>query len=1056
MIRLTKILTLLVVLSVLASCGGGGGGSTISPVIAPTSPPPPEPISINGSVLDGPVVGGTIFIFSRNDINQVLDDAAQADDRTASLMAASPIATLVRTEAEGSDYEISISDMATEAVFVVFDNAGSRDETFGDVPFNLESVAVLGSAGSSQTINLTPHTSLIAVQVRAALDPDGDGSAIDNDQVDAEIQVATDAVIAAFGNDEFGEEILEAGTDIIGSEDEELLEDASKVVAMLVRFSASITGDTREEVLETLALDALDGSLDGSIPAGADVDDEQLELLADLREMQTLGEFDEDSIVIGSCASTVTLLRAACEIDVFDDFLEGKAVCQGQDITDMDEVMECIAELDEGMEEELEECADVNDAREELCEDVDDAVHDPEFGEEYADNFVDPRDIGDDVAVNPFFPLVYGNVWVYEVSGVDEDGEEVEETITVTVTNKVKLIEGIECLVVNDIVVDDDGLVLEDTDDWFAQDVDGNIWYCGEISKNYELFEGDEPEEPELVELEGSWKSGREFGKAGILIPAEPQVGDVIRQEVAFGEAEDVVEILNLAGTESSPVASCVDTCLITKDFSPLEPDAEENKFYIPGFGLIVESNPETSERVELVSFTNIAEGPVLVEAKLLIEHNSTDEDTGFQGFADGDPWDQLIITGPGDVDIATFTSGGGLAEFGLTELFFETAEPENAEVPIDDVLDRLPEGTYTFTGDIVDGDESTVTAVLSHDIPAGPVLLTPEDGAEGVDPNNTIVSWELVTADIDGDEIDIVGYQAIVEELVSAEFPSGFAKPVFSVYLDAITTQVTVPVGFLKDDACYEFEVLAIEDSGNQTLASGEFETGEGCEPEEEEETEGLTAAKILIEHNSTDEDTGFQGFIDGDAYNRVTITDPDNVDIVTITSEGGLFDFGLAELFFETSEPENADVPIDDVLDRLPEGTYTFTADIVDGEESTLTATLSHDIPMGPVLTSPENEAEDVDPDNTVVSWEPVTTDLDGDPITIVGYQVIVEEDSDAEFPSGFAQPVFSIYLPASATSVMVPAEFMKSETEYEFEVLAIEESGNQTLSSAEFETE
>ena len=1051
MIRVNKIIMLMIISLGLANCDGGGGGSTPGLPTSSAPPPPPEPITISGTVLDGPVVGGTIFVFSRSNINQVLDDAAAADDRTASLMAASPIATLARIEADGSDYEISIADMASETVFIVFDNAGSKDETFGDLPFNLESVAVLGDAGSSETINLTPHTSLIAVQVRAALDPDGDGSAIDNDQVDAEIQAATESVIAAFGADEFGEEILEAGTDIIGSDDSELLEEASSVVALLVRSSAAITGNAREEVLEVLALDALDGSLDGSIPASAEVDDEQLERLADIRAMQTLGEFDEQSIVSGSCASTVTLLRAACEIDVFDDFLEGKAVCQ--DSSDMDEAMQCIAELDGAMEEELGECADVNDARDELCEDLDDAVHDPEFGEEFADNFVDPRDIGDSVAVNPFFPLVFGNVWVYEVTGVDEDGEEVDETITVTVTDKIKLIEGIKCLVVNDIVVEDD-VVLEDTDDWFAQDIDGNIWYCGEISRNYETFEGDRPEEVELVELEGSWKSGREFARAGILLPANPEVGDVIRQEVAFGEAEDAVEILNLAGTESSPFASCVDTCLITKDFSPLEPGEEENKFYVPGFGLIVESNPETSERVELVSFSNIAEGPMLTEAKLLIEHNSTDEDTGFQGFADGDPWDVLTITGPGDVDIATFTSGGGLAEFGLTELFFETAEPENAEVPIDDVLDLLPEGTYTFTGDIVDGGESTVTATLSHDIPAGPVLTNPEE--EDVDPSNTIVSWELVTTDIDGEEIDIVGYQVIVEEAVLTEFPSGFAQPVFSVHLGAGTTQVTISPEFLKDDACYEYEVLAIEESGNQTLASAEFETGEGCEDVEEVETEGLKAAKILIEHNSTDEDTGFQGFIDGDAYNRVTITDPDGVVIVTITSEGGLFDFGLAELFFETSEPENADVSIDDVLNRLPKGTYTFTAELVDGETSTLTATLSHDIPMGPVLTSPENEAEDVDPDNVIVSWEPVTSDLDGDAINIVGYQVIVEEDVEPEFAAGFAQPVFSVYLPASATSVTVPAEFMKSEREYEYEVLAIEESGNQTLSSAEFETQ
>jgi hypothetical protein len=300
------------------------------------------------------------------------------------------------------------------------------------------------------------------------------------------------------------------------------------------------------------------------------------------------------------------------------------------------------------------------------------------------------------------------------------------------------------------------------------------------------------------------------------------------------------------------------------------------------------------------------------------------------------------------------------------------------------------------------------------------------------------------------------VAYQVIVEEDAVALFPEGFAKPVFSVYLPAGATNVSVPAEFMRDDTCYKYEVLAIEESGNQTLSSAEFETGEGCERPMGIDTEArLTQAKILIEHNSTDEDTGFQGFADGDPWNELTISGPGDVTVVRVTPEGGLFDFGLTELFFETSEPENAEVPIDDVLERLPEGTYTFRGDMVDGAESILTATLTHDIPAGPRLARPADGAEDVDPSDTVVAWEPVTTDIDGDPITIVGYQVIVEENADPLFPQSFAQAQFSIYLPATATSVTVPAEFMRGGTEYEYEVLAIEESGNQTVSSAEFTT-
>lgn len=255
-------------------------------------------------------------------------------------------------------------------------------------------------------------------------------------------------------------------------------------------------------------------------------------------------------------------------------------------------------------EEEVEECDDIFAARLELCELLDDAPHEVDFGEEFAANFVDPRDIGGSVEPNPWFPLVAGNNWVYEGTSVDEDdGEEVTETVTVTVTDKVKLIQGILCVVVRDFA-EEDGEVIEDTDDWFAQDVDGNVWYCGEISQNFEFFDGDEPEEGELVDIDGSWKSGRDDAKAGLLLPNEPEVGQVFRQELLITDAEDAVEILGLEGSESSPAAACNSNCLVTRDFTPLEPDVNENKYYAPGIGLIVEIDPESGERVELIEFS--------------------------------------------------------------------------------------------------------------------------------------------------------------------------------------------------------------------------------------------------------------------------------------------------------------------------------------------------------------------------------------------------------------------------------------------------------------------
>jgi hypothetical protein len=448
-------------------------------------------------------------------------------------------------------------------------------------------------------------------------------------------------------------------------------------------------------------------------------------------------------------------------------------------------------------------------------------------------------------------------------------------------------------------------------------------------------------------------------------------------------------------------------------------------------------------------------ETPILSAAKLLIEHNATDQDTGFQGFADGDPWDELVISGP-DGPIVVARPVGQLAGFGLTEFFFETSEPPNADVPIADVLSRLPEGTYTFTGKMVGGTTSSRTATFSHAIPAGPVLVFPAEGAPDVDPTHAVASWEKVTKTYDGAaDVQIVGYQVIVEKKqVPPAHPQSFARPVFSVYLPASATSVTLPKEFMEANALYDWEVLAIEKSGNQTLSSGDFMTGAATDPPEPPHQFVLTQAKLLIEHNATDKDTGFQGFADGDPWNKLDIHP--SAPLVTINTRGSFSDFGLTELFFETSEPANDEVPVSDVLARIPEGPYTLTADMVGAtENSSLVATFTHDIPAGPKLLTPAAGSQSVDPNDTVVSWEPVTQTIDGRGIAVVGYQVIVEKDAEPAYPQGFAQPACSVYLPAMATSVTIPRELMETGTPYKVEVLAIEEGGNQTLSSAGFKT-
>jgi hypothetical protein len=216
-----------------------------------------------------------------------------------------------------------------------------------------------------------------------------------------------------------------------------------------------------------------------------------------------------------------------------------------------------------------------------------------------------------------------------------------------------------------------------------------------------------------------------------------------------------------------------------------------------------------------------------LKEAKLNIEHNATDNDTGFQGAIDSEGWKRLDVRGPDGV-VLTFEGRNDLGKLGLTELFFETVEPENVDVPIDEMLEMLPEGNYTIEGPAIEVGEkmgkTSGSAWLTHDIPAGPALLTPAQGAT-VPTTGLVASWGAVSETITGDPVTIIAYQLIIEKDV-APHPHMIGKLGLSIYMPATVTSIDVPDGFLEPGTAYKWEVLAIEESGNQTLSSGEFQT--------------------------------------------------------------------------------------------------------------------------------------------------------------------------------------------------------------------------------------
>ena len=235
-------------------------------------------------------------------------------------------------------------------------------------------------------------------------------------------------------------------------------------------------------------------------------------------------------------------------------------------------------------------CGDDTSATDQAAPAEDDAapVIDPGDGGDYRPE-IDPADFVDEID-NRYLPLRPGSRWVYE--GNDEGQT---ERIEVEVTDDRREVMGISAVVVRD-TVHVDGELAEDTFDWFAQDREGNVWYLGEDSREYE--------DGQVSSTEGSWEAGVDGALPGIVMPADPTVGDAYRQEYYAGEAEDLAEVSGLDVSESVAYGN-FDNLLVIAEWNPLEPDVTEDKYYAPGVGTVLEVTTAGGEgRIELVEFT--------------------------------------------------------------------------------------------------------------------------------------------------------------------------------------------------------------------------------------------------------------------------------------------------------------------------------------------------------------------------------------------------------------------------------------------------------------------
>jgi hypothetical protein len=195
---------------------------------------------------------------------------------------------------------------------------------------------------------------------------------------------------------------------------------------------------------------------------------------------------------------------------------------------------------------------------------------------------------------NPYWPMKPGSSWVY----AENDSKGKKEKAVVTVTNKTKEIaNGITARVIRD-VVSENGTPVEITDDWYAQDDKGNIWYLGESVRNYE--------KGKLVDRAGSFEAGVDGAQPGIAMPANPVPGLSYRQEYYKGQAEDKGAVITVGKEQVEvPYGHFAKDVLMTRDLVPTEPKVQELKFYAPGVGPLLSLHTDgPGGRAALVSYT--------------------------------------------------------------------------------------------------------------------------------------------------------------------------------------------------------------------------------------------------------------------------------------------------------------------------------------------------------------------------------------------------------------------------------------------------------------------
>lgn len=221
---------------------------------------------------------------------------------------------------------------------------------------------------------------------------------------------------------------------------------------------------------------------------------------------------------------------------------------------------------------------------------------------------------------------------------------------------------------------------------------------------------------------------------------------------------------------------------------------------------------------------------------------------------------------------------------------------------------------------------------------------------------------------------------------------------------------------------------------AANSTTTNREQKLLKLGKDEDDDDDDGIEIpfadAEVFFEFNSTDDDLGFQLFLDGEGWKQVEVSDPEGDEILKFGAKGVLKELGITELRFESAEPSPAEV-----LALFQPGVYEFEGKTVEGDRLVGMGELSDNLPPAPTFSPSDGEV--VAPDNTVIEWDAPGAEF---------VEVIIGDDLGQDI---------DVILTAETTSLSVPPQFLRPDTEYDIEILAISENGNKTITQSSFMT-